>query len=86
MIINLHLDLDIFMNMKLRVDKISGLHKIAKYYYGPGIHEPGTANELIMRMDKWQDLPNNLKEIVKSSCHAIYIESLAEFLPFAFCF
>ena len=64
------------------VDKISGLHKIAKYYYGPGIHEPGTANELVMRLDKWQDLPNNLKEIVKSSCHAIYIESLAEFLHY----
>ena len=64
------------------VDKISGLHKIAKYYYGPGIHEPGTANELVMRLDKWQDLPNNLKEIVKNSCHAIYIESLAEFLHY----
>ena len=64
------------------VDKISGLHKIAKYYYGPGIHEPGTANELVMSMDKWQDLPNNLKEIVKNSCHAIYIESLSEFLHY----
>ena len=64
------------------VDKISGLHKIAKYYYGPGIHEPGTANELVMSKDKWQDLPNNLKEIVKNSCHAIYIESFAEFLHF----
>ncbi len=64
------------------VDKISGLHKIAKYYYGPGIHEPGTANELVMRLDKWQDLPNNLKEIVKSSCYAVYIESLAEFLHY----
>ena len=64
------------------VDKISGLHKIAKYYYGPGIHEPGTANELVVHLDKWQNLPNNLKEIVKSSCHAIYIESLAEYLHY----
>ena len=64
------------------VDKISGLHKIAKYYYGPGIHEPGTANELVMHLDKWSELPNHLKEIVKSACHAIYIESLAEFLHY----
>ena len=64
------------------VDKISGLHKIAKYYYGPGIHEPGTANELVMSINRWQELPNNLKEIIKSACHAIYIESLAEFLHY----
>ena len=62
------------------VDKISGLHKIANYYYGPGIHEPGTANELIMSHDKWNNLPNNLKEIIKIACHSIYIESLSEFL------
>ena len=35
-----------------------------------------------MSKDKWQDLPKNLKEIVKNSCHAIYIESLAEFLHY----
>ena len=62
------------------VDKISGLHKIANYYYGPGIHEPGTANELIMSAEKWNSLPNNLKEIIKIACHSIYIESLSEFL------
>ncbi len=62
------------------VDKISGLHKIAKYYYGPGIHEPGTANELIMNKNAWDTLPKNLKEIVKNVCYSVYLESLAEFL------
>ncbi len=62
------------------VDKISGLHKIAKYYYGPGIHEPGTANELIMNKEAWDKLPNNLKEIIKNACYTIYLESMGEFL------
>ena len=62
------------------VDKISGFHKIAKYYYGPGIHEPGTANELIMKASEWSKLPNNLREIIINSCNAVYIESLAEYM------
>ena len=62
------------------VDKISGFHKIAKYYYGPGIHEPGTANELIVDLSKWLSLPQNLKEIVINACHSVYIESLGEYM------
>ena len=62
------------------VDKISGFHKITKYYYGPGIHEPGTANELIMDLSKWSNLPNNLKEIIINACHSVYIESLGEYM------
>ena len=62
------------------VDKISGFHKITKYYYGPGIHEPGTANELIMDLSKWSNLSNNLKEIIINVCHSVYLESLSEYL------
>ena len=62
------------------VDKISGFHKIAKYYYGPGIHEPGTANELIMDLSKWSSLPKNLQDIIINSCHSVYIESLGEYM------
>ena len=62
------------------VDKISGFHKIAKYYYGPGIHEPGTANEFVMDLGKWNALPANFKEVVINACHSVYIESLAEYL------
>ena len=35
-----------------------------------------------MNINKWRELPSNLKEIIKYSCHAIYIESLAEFLHY----
>ena len=62
------------------VDKISGFHKITKYYYGPGVHEPGTANELIMDLSKWSDLSDSLKEIIINVCHSVYLESLSEYL------
>ncbi len=62
------------------VDKISGFHKIANFYYGPGIHEPGTANELLINNNAWLQLPNNLKSIIKNACDSVYIESLGEYL------
>jgi len=61
------------------VDKISGFHKITKYYYGPGVHEPGTANELIMNKEAWISLPSNIKEIIRNVCNSVYIDSLAEY-------
>ena len=62
------------------VDKISGFHKIAKYYYGPGVHEPGTANELIINKDSWEALSENMKILIKNVCNSIYIDSLGEYL------
>ena len=64
------------------VDKISGFHKITKFYYGPGIHEPGTANELILNLNSWLKLPEYLKVIVKNVCSSVYIDSLSEYLYF----
>ena len=64
------------------VDKVSGFHKIAKYYYGPGIHEPGTANELIMNNNAWLELPDTVKAVVKNVCNATYLESLSEYFHF----
>lgn len=62
------------------LDKISGFHKIVKYYYGPGVHEPGTANELLMRKSSWDKLPDNLKAIIQNVCNSIYIDSLGEYM------
>ena len=62
------------------VDKISGFHKITKYYYGPGVHEPGTANEFIMDLSKWLNLPKYLKEIIVNVCNSVYLESLGEYM------
>ncbi len=62
------------------VDKISGFHKIAKYYYGPGIHEPGTANEFIMSKSSWDSLSESLKAVIQNVCNSIYIDSLGEYM------
>ena len=62
------------------VDVISGFHKVAKYYYGPGIHEPGTANELLINKKSWEELPESLKIMIINASHACYIESLTEAL------
>ena len=41
-----------------------GLNRAADYYYYPGWHEPGTAFELIININNWQQLPEDLQHIV----------------------
>jgi len=41
-----------------------GFHQIAKYYYTPGWHEPGTALEYIVNKDRLNELPADLRAIV----------------------
>ena len=38
-------------------DKKLGLHKIAKHYYTPGMHEPVTGGQLMFNADVWAKLP-----------------------------
>lgn len=47
-----------------------GLNRAADYYYYPGWHEPGTEFELIINRAKWEELPQDLKEIVKVAAGA----------------
>lgn len=53
-------------------DKILGIDKIAKYHYAPGMHEPVTVGEFIINKKKWDELPPDLKEIIKTSVQAAY--------------
>ncbi len=46
-------------------DRKLGLHKVAKYYYTPGMHEPVTGGQLIFNRDVWNKLTPDLQEIVK---------------------
>lgn len=48
-----------------------GLDRVAKYYYYPGWHEPGTELELIINQTSWEELPPHLQEIVSVSAMAI---------------
>jgi TRAP-type mannitol/chloroaromatic compound transport system substrate-binding protein len=56
-----------------------GLHKIAKYYYYPGWHEPGPTLELIINKDAFNTLPNDLKEIVRVAARATNQDMLDEY-------
>ena len=52
-------------------DKKLGLHKVAKYYYTPGMHEPVTGAQLVFNKDVWAKIPADLQEMVKvASVHA----------------
>jgi TRAP-type mannitol/chloroaromatic compound transport system substrate-binding protein len=60
-------------------DLAFGLHKVAKYYYYPGWHEPGSTLECIVNRQAWEALPEDLKETVTLACRATNDTILAEF-------
>ncbi len=49
-------------------DQALGFHRIAKYYYGPGFHEPGTMLEMMFNKEAFEALPKDLQTIVKGAC------------------
>jgi TRAP-type mannitol/chloroaromatic compound transport system substrate-binding protein len=53
-------------------DQILGLHNVAKFHYAPGMHEPVTVGEFIINKNRWDALPADLKEIVKTAAQATY--------------
>lgn len=55
-----------------------GLHKVAKYYYYPGWHEPGSTMELIVNKAAFASLPNDLQEMVRSAAYRANMWMLAE--------
>jgi TRAP-type mannitol/chloroaromatic compound transport system substrate-binding protein len=48
-------------------DTLMGFHEIAKYYYTPGWHEPGTALEYFINKEVYDDLPKDLQVIIKTA-------------------
>lgn len=48
-------------------DLAFGFHKVAPYYYGPGVHEPGTSLSLLLNGEAYDALPKNLKIIVQQA-------------------
>jgi TRAP-type mannitol/chloroaromatic compound transport system substrate-binding protein len=51
-------------------DLAFGLHKVAKYYYGPGVHEPGPAAALTIGREAWESLPADLQAILRLAAAA----------------
>lgn len=60
-------------------DYLMGFHEIAKYYYYPGWHEPGTVLELFVNKFVFEQLPSHLQAIVRSAAARLNIWMLSEF-------
>lgn len=60
-------------------DYLLGLHKVAKYYYYPGWHEPGTPLETIISTKAYNSLPDDLKGVFEAATHKLHNWVFAEF-------
>ena len=61
-------------------DLALGFHQVAKYYYYPGWHEPGSMLEFIVNSDAFETLPYDLKAIVEVATRAVNQDMLDEYL------
>ena len=55
-----------------------GFHKIAKYNYFPGWHQPSTLFELLVNKDRWDDLDEKAQNQIRVACLATITTNLAE--------
>lgn len=60
-------------------DLAFGLHNIARYYYYPGWHEPGTTLEAIVNLEAFESLPEDLRAILLAACRAANQDMLDDF-------
>ena len=60
-------------------DLALGLHQVARYYYYPGWHEPGSNLEFIVNRDDFEALPADLQAIVTTAARATNQDMLDEF-------
>lgn len=60
------------------IDSRLGFHKIAKYNYFPGWHQPATLFELLVNQDVWEELDEKAKTQIEVACLANITTNLAE--------
>jgi TRAP-type mannitol/chloroaromatic compound transport system substrate-binding protein len=60
-------------------DMAIGLHKVARYYYYPGFHEPGTGIAVGINKGVWQSLDTTDRQVFRTVAASEYALSLAEF-------
>jgi TRAP-type mannitol/chloroaromatic compound transport system substrate-binding protein len=67
-------------------DILMGFHNITKFYYMPDMRQPPAVHELLINKSKWDELPPDLKaivraaslaEIVRMAAHSIDLDSKA---------
>lgn len=60
-------------------DLAFGLYKVAKHYYYPGWHEPGSMMEFVINKTAFEKLPKDLQAIVRVATKAVNEDMLAEY-------
>ncbi|MFQ5566578.1 MAG: TRAP transporter substrate-binding protein [Paracoccaceae bacterium] len=60
------------------IDRSYGFYQIAKYNYYPGWHQQSTTNEILVNMDKWNELPPEYQAMFETACTANIGIELAE--------
>lgn len=60
-------------------DLAFGFHKIAKYYYYPGWHEPGSTMETFINKEAFNKLTPDLQEIVRIAAQAATLDMLSDY-------
>jgi TRAP-type mannitol/chloroaromatic compound transport system substrate-binding protein len=60
-------------------DTLLGFPKIARYYYAPGWHEPGTAFELILNAKAMEKLPFEIRKIIETAAAQLNHRIFSEF-------
>ena len=60
-------------------DYLMGFHEIAKYYYSPGWHEPGSNLEIIVNKRLFDTLEPDLKAILQTAAYRLNMWTLSEF-------
>jgi TRAP-type mannitol/chloroaromatic compound transport system substrate-binding protein len=60
-------------------DQAFGFQEVAKYYYYPGWHEPGSILEFVVNKDSLEALPKDLQAIVKVAARAASQDMLDEY-------
>jgi len=56
-----------------------GFNDVAEYYYYPGWWEPGPSLEVQINLEKWNELPTEYQEIVKTACYEANMTMLATY-------
>ncbi|MFI0473264.1 TRAP transporter substrate-binding protein [Halomonas sp. HMF6819] len=59
------------------IDTSAGFYEVAKHYYFPGWHQPGSLNELLINADVWAGLTESQQVSVRNACSDLSIHMYA---------
>jgi TRAP-type mannitol/chloroaromatic compound transport system substrate-binding protein len=60
------------------MDLTLGFHQVAKHYYFPGWHQMASFVHLLVSKQKWAELSDTQKEIIKAACEATMLQNYIE--------